>query len=121
MKFQANGDEIGNHPLIHAFDNDFNTYWESYKYQEDNFLNNIEIMFSKAITIDRMVYQAHSNNKYQGIGYPTELKIYYKLIYKDDTLESEYLLIDDIISERTGNRVLFIFENEIFCDQIKLE
>ena len=29
MKFKSNANEMGMHPLIYAFDNNFNTYWES--------------------------------------------------------------------------------------------
>ena len=91
------------------------------RYKEENFLISIEVNFTKTVTIDRIVYQAPSNNKYQGIGYPTELKVYYKLSNIDDTLQTDYLLMDDIISERTKSRVLFILDEPIFCDQIKLE
>ena len=71
-----------------------------------------------------MVYQAPSFLQVKGDGYPNELKVYYKLKKPDGTLsddESDFILADDIISERTGNKVLFIFDQEIVCDQIKLE
>ena len=30
-------------------------------------------------------------------------------------------MVDDFISERTGDKVLFIFNEKIYCDQIKLQ
>ena len=121
MKYKSNGSDLSIHPLKNAFDDDFNTYWESFQGQEENFLNDIEITFSTTVTIDKMVYQAPSNSNYQGIGYPSELKVYYKMKNDEGNLESEYFLVDDIISERTGNRVVFLFDDEIVCDQIKIE
>ena len=124
MTFQTNGDSLLYHDLSLAFDNHFNTYWESAKYQNSTFLNNIVVTFSKTVTIDRMIYQAPSFPKVKGFGYPSELKIYFKLRKPDGNLseeDSDFLLVDDIISERTENKVVFIFDQEIFCDQIKLE
>ena len=71
-----------------------------------------------------MIYQAPSFFREKATGYPTELKIYYKFknlngSFNED--DSEFLLFDDIISEKTENRVLFIFDQELTCDQIKLE
>ena len=57
-------------------------------------------------------------------GYPIELKVYIKLRNYDGSLsnnDSDYLFVDDFISERTGNKVLFIFNEKIACDQIKLQ
>ena len=124
MSYKSNGDSTFYHDLSLAFDNDFNTYWESRKYQETSFLNNIQITFSKTVSIDRMIYQAPSFPKVKGKGYPIELKIYFKLRRPDGTLseeDSDFLLVEDIISERTENKVIFIFEEKIICDQIKIE
>ena len=120
MRYKSNGSDLSIHPLRNAFDDDFNTYWESFQGQEDNFLNDIEVTFSSTVIIDRMVYQAPSNSNYQGVGYPSELKVYYKLKNDKGGLESDFLLVDDIISETTGNRVVFLFDDEIVCDQIKI-
>ena len=69
-------------------------------------------------------YQAPFENGIEGFGYPTQLKIYIKVRNVDGTLidnDSDFLLIEDIISEKTGNMVLFQFEEEITLDQMKLE
>ena len=79
MLFKANGNSLDEHPLKNAFDGSFDTFWESLNPQEDTFINNIEIFFSKTIPIDRILYQAPSFNDIIGEGYPTELKIYFKL------------------------------------------
>ena len=125
MRYKSNGDSAPNHDLSIPFDNDdFFSYWQSAKEQDDSFLNNIEIFFSQTITIDRMIYRAPSLPRLKGIGYPIELKIYYKLRNQDGSFkpgDSDYLLFDDIVSEKTENRVLFIFDEELRCDQIKLE
>ena len=124
MSFESNGGSKNNHNLSFAFDGDFDTYWESLEYQNDSFLNDIQITFSKTVIIDRMIYKAPSFPAVKGYGYPIELKIYYKLRNPDGILsndESGFLLIDDIISERTENKILISFDQEIICDQIKLE
>ena len=99
--YKSNGKFYDEHPLRYAFDGNFSTYWESINPQEDSSLNNIEIIFSKTILFDRIIYQAPTINEIEGEGYPTELKIYCKL-NNQDKITSDYLLIDDIISERTG-------------------
>ena len=124
ISYKSNGNSLVPQDLSYAFDDDFNTFWQSFQYQQDSFLNDIQITFSKTVSIDRMVYQAPNFPAIKGFGYPTELKVYYKLRRPDGTLsdeDSDFLLIDDIISETTGSKVLFIFDQEIKCDQIKLE
>ena len=124
ISYKSNGNSKVPQDLSFAFDDDFSTFWQSLQYQQDSFLNDIQITFSKTVTIDRMVYQAPNFPAIKGFGYPTELKVYYKLRRQDGTLSDEdtdFLLIDDIISETTGSKVLFIFDQEIRCDQIKLE
>ena len=125
MSYKSNGGSAFGHDLSLAFENeDFFSFWQSAKCQNDSFLNHIQISFSKTVIIDRMIYQAPSLPRIKGSGYPIELRIYIKLRNADGTLsdeDSDFLLIDDIISERTGNKVLFIFDQEIICDQIKLE
>ena len=124
ISFKSNGDSTKPYNLSFAFDDDFNTYWQSLKYQNESFFNDVQITFSKTVTIDRMIYKAPSFPAVKGYGYPIELRIYFKLRKPDGTLsddDSDFLLIDDIISERTENKVLFIFDKEIICDQIKLE
>ena len=120
--FSSNGKSLPDHPQRDAFDGNFDTYWQSYNPQADYLY--VEITFSKTVSIDRILYQAPSFDDKIGEGYPIELKIYYKLRDLDGSInkdESSYVLIDDIISERTGEKVLFILDQVIECDQIKLE
>ena len=122
--FMSNGEWDPLHSLNNAFDGDFDSYWKSLKYQNDSFINNVVISFSTTVSIDRILYQAPSFNDIIGEGYPTELKIYYKLKNSDGSYkknDTDFILIDDIISERTGNKVVFILDQVIECDQIKLE
>ena len=122
--FISNGKWEGFHTLKNAFDGNFDSYWKSLRPQEKSFKNAIEITFSKTVSIDRILYQAPSLNNINGIGYPTELKVYYKLKKADNSYsqnDTDYLLIDDIISERTGEKVVFILDQVIECVQIKLE
>ena len=124
FSYKSIGNSIYSQDISLAFDDNFKTFWESMEYQKDSFSSDIQITFSKTVNIDRMIYQAPSFTVVQGFGYPTELKVYFKLRRPDGTLsedESDFLLVDDIISETTGSKVLFIFDHEITCDQIKLE
>ena len=124
MDIKSNGDEMYNHDLLYAFDEDFETFWESFNTQKDSFLNNIIITFSKTITFNRIVYKAPTINDIKGVGYPNLLNIYYKIRKPDGSLsesESDFLLIDNIISETTDNTVVFNLNEEVICDQIKLE
>ena len=124
MTFSTNGKEIFNYNLINAFDDDYKTFWTTNSRKVNSDSINIKITFSKTITIDRLLYKAPLYTGIEGYGYPTQLKIYIKLknidgIISDD--DSDFLLIEDIISEKTGNLVIFQFEEEITCDKIKLE
>ena len=124
MSFIANGNYGRKNPLSYAFDGDINTFWKSNKYQSDSFFNNIEITFNETVSIDKMVYFPYKVNNTKIWGFPNELKIYYKLRNPDGSLnedESFYLLVEDLILDTTGDEVLIIFEEEIICDQIKLE
>ena len=124
MDIKSNGDEMYNHDLLYAFDEDFETFWESFYTQKNSFLNNIIITFSKTITFNRIVYKAPTINDIEGVGYPNLLNIYYKIRKPDGSLsesESDFLLFDSIISETTDNKVVFNLNEEVICDQIKLE
>ena len=72
-----------------------------------------------------MIYKAYSNNNCQnGLGYPKVLKVYYKNRDSNGDLsinDDDFILIDNIISQPTGNKVLFSFDKDILCDQIKME
>jgi hypothetical protein len=124
ITFSTNGEKIFRRILDYAFDDDYETFWSTNSRNVNSDYINIKITFSKTITIDRLLYKAPLFSGIEGYGYPTQLKIYIKLknidgIISDD--DSDFLLIEDIISEKTGNLVIFQFEEEITCDQIKLE
>jgi len=117
---------LASRELSNAFDENFNTYWQSTSFQKANsgFMNDVQVTFTKTVTIDRILYQAPIISDVLGKGYPIELKVYIKLRRYDGSLskeDSDYLLVDDFISERTEKKVLFIFNEKIACDQIKLQ
>lgn len=136
MSFYSSGGEKYNHNLINAFDGDFNTYWGSVgkqggKYinptsskQYDSLINSIIITFSKSVDINRMLYKAPYANSVNGAGYPIKLSIYCKRRDINGNLaedDNDFLLVDQIVSEQTGNLVLFTFNKIEGCDQIKIE
>ena len=138
MTFFANGGERLNYELSKAFDDNYDTQWfsDGQKGLEyinpitgvtyESLVNHILITFNTTVNIDKMLYKTDNCKGCEGIGYPTELKIYTKL-KSDSTKElnpyedSDFTLIEDIISEATQNIVLFTFDQTIICDQIKIE
>ena len=136
MNFTSNGNERYSNKLINAFDGNYDTYWRSSGVQGEKYINydtqivyeslinNIIITFSHTVEINRMLYKAPYVNGKDGIGYPIKLSIYYKLKDINGIIsenENDFLLFEEIISEQTGNLVLFTFEESITCDQIKIE
>ena len=121
MVISNNGGESFVRKLKHAFDDDPLTFWMS---ESDNTIPNyIKITFSNTITINRMIYRSVIYTSKRGYGYPSELKIYYKLRNPNNILndnDDDFLLLDVIISEPILNLVIFEFP-EITCDQIKFE
>ena len=123
MSFEEDTGIFG-YELLKAFDENFNTYWISTTFQKGDFMNDVQVTFAKTVIIDRILYQAPTIFDYLVSGYPIELKVYIKLRNYDGSLsndDSDYLFVDDFISEKTGNKVLFIFNEKIACDQIKLQ
>ena len=121
---RSNGKSLQDHPINNAFDFNFDSYWQSVNPEEESFINSVVIAFPKTLSIDRILYKAPTIEGIEGNGYPTELKVYYKLKKPDDTYgqeDSDYILVDDIISEKTGEKVVFIFDEVITCDILKLE
>ena len=136
MTLYSNGYEYYSNKLLYAFDGDFDTFWRSSGIQGSKFtnpekkkeyeplINSIIITFSQTIKTDRMLYKAPFYNGKEGRGYPVKLSIYYKIKDINGNLsddDNDFLLFDEIISEQTGNLVLFTFEEIIECDQIKIE
>ena len=137
MTLFSNGGERSGYELSKAFDNNWNTHWRSEGEQGENYtnpttgvtydslVNHIIITFSSTVVIDKMVFKTDNCNTCEGIGYPTELKVYSKLKSSDEDLspsdDSGFTLVDDIVSDATQSRVLFTFDQSIKCDQIKIE
>ena len=123
MDAKSNGGEMYNQYLSFAFDENFDTYWQSSERQTDNFITDIQITFSKTVTFDRILFKSPTINGIMGKGYPELLNIYIKLKKPDGTIDEndDFLLIDSIISESTSNKVIFILNEKVTCDQIKLE
>lgn len=135
MEYSTNAGEIS--PLSCAFDNNNNSRWiskgsygaEYFEYKTntkyESLMPNITITFKTKVSINRMVYQAYSNDKcINGLGYPILLKIYYKNRDNQGNLilnDKDFILGDTIISNPTGNKVIFYFDKIISCDQIKIE
>ena len=134
----STGGERSGYELSKAFDNKWNTNWRSEGEQGaeytnpitgvtyDSLLNSIIITFSTTVVFDKMIFKTDNCNGCEGIGYPTELKLYSKLKSdSNDVLnpydDSDFTLIDDIESDATQSIVLFKFEQTIKCDQIKIE
>ena len=135
MTYQANGGEMK--PLYQAFDDENPDGWvsvgsqgEKYtnintKVTYDPLINYIIITFDKTSLIDRMIYRAMIIGlDCPMIGYPKELKIYYRMRNDSGQFnsdEDDFILAEDIISTATNRTVLFTFEKAIKCDQLKLE
>ena len=138
MTLFSTGGEKSGYELSKAFDNNWNTKWFSEGEQGaeytnpkteityDSLVNSIIITFSTTVVLDKMVLKTDNCYGCEGIGYPTELKVYSKL--KSDSNnelnpydESNFTLVDDIVSDATQSIVLFTFEQTIKCDQLKIE
>ena len=134
MTFDTNAGEINRLSL--AYDNNFNSNWISRgsygaEYTDsktntkyDYLIPNITITFSKKVLINRMIYKAYTTNSCpDGLGYPRVLKVYYKNRDSngDLNINEDFILVDNVISQPTENKVIFSFDKDILCDQIKLE
>ena len=49
---------LASRELSNAFDENFNTYWQSTSFQKANsgFMNDVQVTFTKTVTIDRILY-----------------------------------------------------------------
>ena len=91
----------------------------------DSLVPNITITFTKKVLLNSMIYKAFTYSRCEdGVGFPKILKIYYKNRDSKGNLslnDDDFVLADTIISQGIGEKVLFSFEENILCDQIKLE
>ena len=131
MTLFSNGGERSGYELSKAFDNNWNTHWRSEGEQGeeyvnpttevtyDSLVNHIIITFNSTVIIDKMLFKTDNCNGCEGIGYPTDLKVYSKLKSNPDEElspydDSDFTLIDDIISDPTQSIVLFSFEQKYY-------
>ena len=134
MTYETNGGEMN--ALYLAFGEEQTKGWISAGSQGDEYTNSntkikyesltnyIIITFDKTTLIDRMIYRAmFVQNSCPIVGYPKELKVYYRMRNKEGEFseEDDFILADDIVSTATNKTVLFTFEETIESDQIKLE
>ena len=134
MTYETNGGEMN--ALYLAFGEEQTKGWisagsqgEEYtnsntKIKYESLTNYIIITFDKTTLIDRMIYRAmFVQNSCPIVGYPKELKVYYRMRNKEGEFseEDDFILADDIVSTATNKTVLFTFEETIESDQIKLE
>ena len=115
-----------NTTLNYAIDNNYNNYWisqeEGTKVRDPttgityNPLKvNLTFTFTTQITIDKMIYQAYSLGNILSIGYPEELNIYYTT-----SDNNNFILLEQIKSVATDQKVVFIFSKAIKCRKISL-
>jgi hypothetical protein len=124
MHFQKNGGELYHYPISNAFDEDPNTYWQSSYAQEKKFFNYVQITFTKTVSFDRILYQAPTIDGIKGFGYPCLLNIYCRYRKPDGNFnddESDFLLVDEVMSLSTEKKVMFGLYKTATCDQIRLE
>ncbi|MDE6585835.1 MAG: M60 family metallopeptidase [Clostridia bacterium] len=118
MTYEANGGASGGNTLANAFDGNWNTFWQTAT--ENNgqgsenpaFLNAITVTFSKAVTIESIVYASSSARL--GHGYPITLNVY--------TANGGALaLYGTCNSSATDDRVVFSLNKAVTVTQVKFE
>ena len=120
MTYETNGGEMN--ALYLAFGEEQTEGWISAGSQGDEYTNSntkikyesltnyIIITFDKTTLIDRMIYRAmFVQNSCPIVGYPKELKVYYRMRNKEGEFseEDDFILADDIVSTATNKTVLF--------------
>ena len=134
MKYETNGGTMN--PLYLAFGDEQEKGWisvgsqgEEYtnsetKIKYESLVNYVNITFEKTTLISKMIYRAMVvPNSCPIVGYPKELKVYYRMRNEKGEFneEDDFILVDEIISDATNKTVLFSFSKIIKSDQIKLE
>ncbi|MDE7463688.1 MAG: discoidin domain-containing protein [Clostridiales bacterium] len=112
LTYEANGGESSNHPLSHAFDGNWNTFWYTGTENSATFLNAITVTFSKAVTIESIVYASSSERL--GHGYPGVMNLY-------TANGGELSLYGTCTSAATNNRVVFTLKEAVTVTKIKFE
>lgn len=110
--YTSNGGQSGSAVLANAFDGNWSTYWQSSSINSANFFNNIEVNFTKTVTIDRILY-ASSSARY-GHGYPVDLKIY-------TAIDGDYQFYGSVSSNAKNERVVFNFAEPIEIKKLRFE
>lgn len=114
LTYEANGGGT----IANAFDGNWNSYWQTVTENKgqgsDNpvFLNAITVTFSKAVSIESIVYASSSARL--GHGYPTILNVY-------TANGGELSLYGTCNSIATNDRVVFKLKETVTVTQIKFE
>lgn len=112
MTYEANCDAASGTSLANAFDGNWGSGWSAAKDNGNGHASAITVHFSRAVTIDSILY-ASSNNR-DGYGYPTKLKIY---IANGGDLE----LYGECNSAGTSSRMQFLFKKPQTVTDLKFE
>lgn len=110
FSYSNNGDSSNGKVLANAFDGNANTYFESKSENVNGFVNSIEVVFDRAVNLDRLIYGAEKGTTR---GYPTTLEVYYKTT-------ADWILINDYETSETTNFVLFNLGQTLSVKEIKL-
>lgn len=116
-KYENNGGEFGTNKLDQAFDNDWNTFWESNDRNDPNgtvFKNYITVTFDNTYDISRILY-ATKNHGTIGAGYPEKLKI----MASETDSGDNFVEVATYISEKTKNKVIFELSKPVKAKRIK--
>lgn len=123
FSFTNNGGVYSGSSLSYAFDRDYNTFFRSkaknnLDYTPDgseetisNFANTIDVTFSSAVTLDKILYSSETN---MTRGYPTNLNLYY------DNGDS-FVLINNYQTTETTSFVAFEFGKSIKMTKFRFE
>lgn len=112
----SSSDNSSSGQLKYAFDNDYDTIWQSL----DQGSTEIVVSFQQTFSISKIIYKSSTTNG-GGEGYPKDLSLYYS------TDDNEYNLIGSIketstdkIAARTDEKVIFAFLKPTTAKSIKL-
>ena len=123
FSFSNNGGELSGNELSKAFDRNFSTSFKSKQdnnveyidevtgEKKSNYINIIDVSFSSAVTLDRLLYASENGTTR---GYPTNLNLYYKN-------GEEFALINNYKSTETSKFVMFDFGRKIETTGLRFE
>ena len=113
-KYENNGGAFGTYTLDQAFDNDWNTFWESSDPNSTGLKNYITATFDNTYDVSRILY-ATKNHGTIAAGYPEKLKI----MSSETDSGDNFVEVDTYTSEKTNNKVIFEFSKPVKAKRIK--